>query len=82
MFGCRLLLKLPLFPLLIAAVLLGLAPYAPEPHLFEKLRWLFTGTLHRGLDIFDLLLHGTPIVLLLMRLCAAGICRTKKDHSG
>jgi hypothetical protein len=57
-----------LTPLIILALLLGLAPFVPEPHLTEKLRMLFQGTLTRPLDIFDLLMHAAPIVLLGLKL--------------
>jgi len=60
--------SIPLVPLLLAAGLLGLAPFAPEPHLLEKLRMLIQGTLRRPLDIFDLCFHALPLVLLLCRL--------------
>ncbi len=60
--------RIPLGPLLIAALLLGLAPFQPEPHLWEKLKMLAAGTLSRPIDIFDLFLHGTPAVLLLLKL--------------
>ena len=60
--------KASLTPLIILAVLLGLSPFYPEPHLTEKLRMLFQGTLTRPLDIFDLLMHATPIVLLGLKL--------------
>ena len=53
--------------LIIAALFLGLAPFAPEPHLLEKLRMLAAGELSRPLDIFDFFLHGTPVVLLLLK---------------
>lgn len=52
----------------LPAILLGLAPFVPEPHLWEKLKMLAAGTLHRPIDIFDLLLHGVPVVLLLIKL--------------
>jgi hypothetical protein len=29
---------------------------------------LYNGTLVRPIDIFDLLLHGTPLVLLLLKI--------------
>jgi hypothetical protein len=66
--------RLPLVLLLIAALTLGLAPFAPEPHVWEKLRMLAAGTLSRPIDIFDLLLHGAPWLLLLLKLAriAAG----------
>ena len=60
--------RLPLAPLAIAALLLGLAPFYPEPHLLEKLKMLAAGTLNRPIDIFDLLMHGTPAVLLVVKL--------------
>ncbi|MGB0849334.1 MAG: RND transporter [Thiolinea sp.] len=60
--------KIPLLPLLIVAVFLGLAPFSPEPHLWEKLKMLAAGELHDLVDIFDLLMHGTPVVLLLAKL--------------
>jgi hypothetical protein len=50
------------------ALLLGLAPFQPRPHLFEKLEMLSQGTLTRPIDIFDLILHATPLVLLLLKL--------------
>jgi hypothetical protein len=49
-------------------LLLGLAPFRPEPHLVEKLRLLASGMLNRPIDIFDLVLHGTPLALLVVRL--------------
>jgi hypothetical protein len=60
--------KIPLAPLALIAVLLGLAPFVPEPHLWEKLKMLATGTLSRPIDIFDLLLHATPLVVLILKL--------------
>jgi hypothetical protein len=60
--------RIPLGALLLPAVLLGLAPFSPEPHLLEKIRMLSQGTLHRPIDIFDLLLHGTPVVLVVLKL--------------
>ena len=60
--------RMPLGALLILALGLGLAPFVPEPHLWQKLKMLFAGTLSRPIDIFDLLMHGAPAVLLLVRL--------------
>ena len=59
-------ISLPL--LAIIALFLALAPFKPEPHLWEKLNMLAAGTLVRPIDIFDLFLHGTPLVLLLIKL--------------
>lgn len=61
-------MKLPDYSFLIpASLLLRLAPFVPEPHLVEKLRWLFTGHPFRPIDIFDLFLHGTFPALLLVK---------------
>jgi hypothetical protein len=56
--------KVPLLPLLVVAVLLGLAPFVPEPHLWEKLKMLADGNLVKPIDIFDLFMHGAPVLLL------------------
>ncbi len=60
--------EIPVSALVLASLLLGLAPFFPEPHLWEKLKMLAAGTLTRPIDIFDLLMHATPIVLLIIRL--------------
>jgi hypothetical protein len=59
---------IPLLPFAVAAILLALAPFSPEPHLWEKLKLLSAGQLTKPLDIFDLLLHGLPLTLLGVRL--------------
>ncbi len=64
--------RLPWGLLLIGSFTLGLAPFVPEPHLVEKLRMLFAGTLSRPLDIFDLCLHAAFPLLLILRLLRAG----------
>ncbi len=60
--------RFPTMNLAIMALALGLAPFVPEPHLVEKLRLLFQGNLNRPLDIFDLLMHGAPALLLGVKL--------------
>ena len=60
--------QIPFSILIIAALTLGLAPFVPEPHIWEKLKMLFAGTLSRPIDIFDLLMHAAPFVLLLLKL--------------
>jgi len=64
----KLLLKIPTSTLVIAALFLGLAPFFPEPHLWEKLKMLSDGTLSKPIDIFDLFMHGTPLLLLILKL--------------
>lgn len=54
--------------LLIMCVLLGLAPFVPEPHIVEKIRMLFQGNLKKPLDIFDLFWHSAPFILLIIKL--------------
>lgn len=60
--------RFPLVLLIAVALWLAVAPIVPEPHLVEKLRMLSQGTLTRPLDIFDLVLHTAPLVLLAIRL--------------
>jgi len=60
--------KIPLYMLVIAALTLGLAPFLPQPHVLEKLQMLLAGSLTQLIDIFDLILHGTPIALLVLKL--------------
>ncbi len=59
--------KIPLSVLIVACLTLGLAPFAPEPHVWQKLRMLVSGELIKLIDIFDLVLHGTPWVLLAIK---------------
>jgi hypothetical protein len=58
----------PLVPLTIAALLLGLSPVVSEPHLLQKLRLLFAGRLNEPLDIFDLAMHASLPLLLVLKL--------------
>ena len=60
--------RIPLKWLIAVAVWMALAPFTPEPHLVEKLLMLTQGTLTRPLDVFDLLLHAAPLLLLALRL--------------
>lgn len=58
----------PLLPLAVGAILLGLAPVTPEPHLWQKLKMLAAGQLSRPVDIFDLVMHGALPLLLALKL--------------
>jgi len=60
--------RIPLWILVAVALTLGLAPFVPEPHVWEKLKMLAAGTLSRPIDIFDMLYHGAPWVLLALKL--------------
>ena len=64
----KLLGKLPLPLLVVLCLTLGLAPFTPVPHLLEKLKMLVSGELVEPIDIFDLLLHGSPWILLSLKL--------------
>lgn len=52
--------------IILLCLTLGLAPFTP-PHIWEKLTMLFSGTLVRAIDWFDLLLHSTPWILLVLK---------------
>jgi hypothetical protein len=54
-----------LIPLVL---LLGFAPFYPQPHIVEKIRMLAAGTLKKPIDIFDLFWHAWPFVLLVFRV--------------
>jgi len=60
--------NMPLGVLVIGALALGLAPFVPEPHLWEKLKMLAGGTLTRPIDIFDMFFHAALPILLVVRL--------------
>ena len=60
--------RIPLAPLVLIALALGLAPFVPEPHLWEKLKMLAAGTLTRPIDLVDLAMHGAPALLLALKL--------------
>ncbi len=57
------------YRLLIPLVLLlGFAPFYPQPHIVEKLRMLMAGTLKKPIDVFDLFWHAWPFALLAYRI--------------
>ncbi len=60
--------RIPYIYIVPLAIFLALAPFSPEPHLWEKLKMLFAGTLVRPIDIFDLFLHGVPLLLLVLKM--------------
>lgn len=60
--------SIPLSFAVLAALTLGLAPFIPEPHIWEKLRMLAQGGLTRPIDIFDLCLHAAPWLFLVVKL--------------
>lgn len=58
---------------LMASLTLGLAPFNP-PHIWGKIQWFLGGNAFSGKDAmqaqdwFDVLLHGTPWVFLVISL--------------
>ena len=58
---------------LIASLTLGLAPFKP-PHIVGKLQWITGGDAFSGehamqfMDWFDVFLHGTPWLLLIISI--------------
>lgn len=60
--------RVPLLGFVVLALTLGLAPFFPEPHVWEKLKMLSAGELSRPIDIFDLFLHGVPWLALGLKL--------------
>ena len=79
--------RIPLLGLILLALWLGVAPVTAEPHLLGKFSMLFQGTLIKPIDVFDLLLHATPLGLLAIRLvrmvrqrqAKSAIVQTEKD---
>jgi len=72
-------LSMPL--LIIIALLFGLAPFMQEPHLWQKTKMLLGGELSKPIDIFDLLMHGTPLLLLVLKSFFLFSPRTEKSES-
>lgn len=57
------------YKILIPLVLiLGFAPFYPQPHIVEKVRMLLAGTLKKPIDVFDLFWHAWPFFLLAYRI--------------
>lgn len=54
--------------IVLACLTLGLAPFVPVPHIWEKLQMLFAGDLRRPIDIFDLFFHGLPWLFLIAKI--------------
>lgn len=51
---------------ILLCLILGLAPFVPEPHIWGKLKWVAGGALGMKLiDWLDLLYHGFPWILLI-----------------
>ena len=63
----------------MASLTLGLAPFVPHPHIWKQIVNISKGGgMMTGMDWFDLLLHGTPWVLLITTLV---LKYTKKNQT-
>lgn len=74
--------RIPFVTLIMISLLLGLAPFVPEPHVWEKLKMLFDGSLSKPIDIFDLCMHGTPWVLLGLKTVRHFTQSEKQQENG
>ena len=55
--------------IILLCLTLGLAPFLPEPHVVDKVKWIVGGAVGMTLmDWFDALLHGFPFILLIRLL--------------
>lgn len=59
--------SLPYGILVFATILMALAPFSPQPHLWEKWQMLLDGSLRRPIDAFDLFWHMLPGLLLALK---------------
>jgi hypothetical protein len=59
--------RIPWWLIAASAIVLAVVPFG-ESHFVQKWRMLFTGTLRRPLDWFDLVLHSAPLLLLVTKL--------------
>ena len=56
--------------IIVLCATLGLAPFSP-PHIMEKVSMLIQGNLLKPLDWFDLLFHGFPWIILILKIMAS-----------
>ena len=61
-------MNLPWSITILFCLTLGLAPFVPVPHIWEKLKMLYSGTLIRPIDWFDFLMHDAPWLLLILKI--------------
>jgi len=60
--------EMPYIFLIAAALFMALMPFQPEPHLVEKYHMFLAGELHKMMDIFDVLWHLLPTMLLFVKV--------------
>ena len=59
--------KIPLQTLIVMTIFFGLSPFRP-PHSVEKIGMLFNGELTQLIDMFDLVFHLTPAIILVLKI--------------
>lgn len=67
---------------IILCLSLGLAPWwiRGEPHLIGKIKWVIGGAEGMsGMDYFDLLLHGSPWLLLIWKVLQEFVLKKNKN---
>jgi len=60
--------KIPWLILILIAAFLALAPFKPEPHLWQKVNMLIAGNLVKPMDMFDLVWHSSPLIIIVLKL--------------
>lgn len=67
--------------LIVFTIILGLAPFYPEPHIWQKLKMFWAGTLVKPLDVFDLVFHSSPIGLLIIKYVSERRAKQREAQS-
>ena len=60
--------RIPFQPVIIMSIFLALAPFVPEPHLWQKAKMLMAGELTQLIDIGDVAFHLAPSIVLIAKL--------------
>jgi len=60
--------ELPYGLLIVMAIFMAIAPIQPEPHLVQKFQWLMNGLPFKLIDVFDVLWHLLPMILITLKL--------------
>lgn len=60
--------SIPFRTVIIMTIFLGLAPFMPESHVWQKLKMLVAGDLVKPIDIFDLFFHLAPGMVLIAKI--------------
>ena len=58
----------------------GTTAFMPEPHLRIKLKILTSSELIKPVDVFDILLHATPWLLLIIKLVLLATNKRKQEN--